>query len=250
MARQLRQTRGKKGLRKTRKQGKRKGGKTRKRVMGKRRKRTMRKVRRGGTNAADGFAYVQQDRNPMNKFLFHKEHFNNDDEKEIAEAIGKGELNPKEYVDNTGNAKELYDIYERLARKMEESDPTRYSQKEVNKLLGIKNEAFRKKIEEFEYHDSEEKKRLVDDGRIGDILKEVFEDQKYNLYEIVERNGEKALELTEERNREGAVVTNKYNMKQSENNFETPVRPRKRARVPKNARSTENSHTPNRVRMG
>lgn len=42
MARQLRQTRGKKGPRKTRKQGKRKGGKTRKRVMGKRRKRTMR----------------------------------------------------------------------------------------------------------------------------------------------------------------------------------------------------------------
>lgn len=38
MARQLRQTRGKKGPRKTRKQGKRKGGKTRKRVMGKRRK--------------------------------------------------------------------------------------------------------------------------------------------------------------------------------------------------------------------
>lgn len=48
MARQIRQTRGKKGPRKTRKQGKRKGGKTRKRVMGKRRKRTMRKVRRGG----------------------------------------------------------------------------------------------------------------------------------------------------------------------------------------------------------
>jgi hypothetical protein len=48
MARQMRQTRGKKGPRKTRKQGKRKGGKTRKRVMGKRRKRTMRKVRRGG----------------------------------------------------------------------------------------------------------------------------------------------------------------------------------------------------------
>jgi hypothetical protein len=38
----MRQTRGKKGPRKTRKQGKRKGGKTRKRVMGKRRKRTMR----------------------------------------------------------------------------------------------------------------------------------------------------------------------------------------------------------------
>jgi len=48
MARQLRQTRGRKDPRKTRKQGKRKGGKTRKRVMGKRRKRTMRKVRRGG----------------------------------------------------------------------------------------------------------------------------------------------------------------------------------------------------------
>lgn len=47
MARQLRQTRGRKGPRKTRKQGKRKGGKTRKRVMGKRRKRTMRKVRGG-----------------------------------------------------------------------------------------------------------------------------------------------------------------------------------------------------------
>jgi len=44
----MRQTRGKKGPRKTRKQGKRKGGKTRKRVMGKRGKRTMRKVRRGG----------------------------------------------------------------------------------------------------------------------------------------------------------------------------------------------------------
>ena len=45
----MRQTRGKKGPRKTRKQGKRKGGKTRKRVMGKRGKRTMRKVR-GGTS--------------------------------------------------------------------------------------------------------------------------------------------------------------------------------------------------------
>ena len=49
MARQLRQTRGRKGPRKTRKQGKRKGGKTRKRVVGKRRKRTM----RGGANEHD-----------------------------------------------------------------------------------------------------------------------------------------------------------------------------------------------------
>jgi hypothetical protein len=147
MARQLRQTRGRKGPRKTRKQGKRKGGKTRKRVMGKRRKRTMRKVRRGGMNPADGFAYVQQDRKAMPSFLLERKFFNNvGDEEEIAEAIGKGQLNPKEYVDNKGNAKELYDIFERLARKMGESDPTGYSQKEVNKLLGIKNEAFGKKV--------------------------------------------------------------------------------------------------------
>lgn len=51
MARQLRQTRGRKGPRKTRKQGKRKGDKTRKRVMGKRRKRTM----RGGKKTWDEY---------------------------------------------------------------------------------------------------------------------------------------------------------------------------------------------------
>lgn len=125
MARQLRQTRGKKGPRKTRKQGKRKGGKTRKRVMGKRRKRTMRKVRGGSAMNAQ--------RTNSEPYFYNKYVFNiKGDEADIIKAIENRELSPKEY-----SKEELAGIYERAKRKaVNFTTPTQKKRKPYTADLG------------------------------------------------------------------------------------------------------------------